>query len=225
MSWIDGTEAKRINNLKNEKMKNLLIIFLLTHSCFSLFGQAEIDTKNLINGNASVYRSFNHSKAKGLDFSIKYLNNWIKAEGNRPNIVQKFTKDVGNKQVSYLVLILKVDGPPFTSEEIESELGNAHLSIPKSAQFISKSGKLKIDGEPAYSVEFKGSRGPEENVSNIGITTYTIGYNVFYKNYLVQIQCSVSGSSNESDLLDTFNQYKQFFALVVNSFIIQSKWK
>jgi len=102
-------------------MKYLLTLFLNVHSYFMLFGQAEIDTKNLINGNTSVYRSYDHSKAKGLDFSIKYLNTWIRAEGNRPNIVQKFTKEIGNKQINYLILILKIDGPPLTSQEIENE--------------------------------------------------------------------------------------------------------
>ena len=206
-------------------MKNYFITFLLIHSYVILSGQVEIDIKNFINGNLSVYRSNNHSKAKGLDFSIKYLNTWLKEEGNRPNIVQKFTKNIGNKHISYLVLILKIEGPPLTSEEIESEYENAHQSLPKGAQFISKSGKLKIDGEPAFSVEFKGNRSAEENVANIGITTYTSGYNIFYKNYLVQIQCSVVGPSTENDLIDLYKQYKQFFALVVNSFVIQSKWK
>jgi len=206
-------------------MKYLLILFLNVHSYFMLFGQAEIDTKNLINGNTSVYRSYDHSKAKGLDFSIKYLNTWIRAEGNRPNIVQKFTKEIGNKQINYLILILKIDGPPLTSQEIENEYSNFNEAIPRGAEFISKNSKLKIDGEPACAVEYKASRSSEETVINVGITTYNITYNVIYKNYLIQIQCSVVGPSRENDLLDLFKQYKPFFALIANSFIIQSKWK
>jgi hypothetical protein len=56
-----------------EKVNFFTAIFIL---CSNLtYSQAYFDIKNFANGNVKTFNSKGHSKAKGLEFSIKYLDN------------------------------------------------------------------------------------------------------------------------------------------------------
>ena len=95
-----------------------LIAFLFV--TFNSIGQSEIDIKNFTSGRTTTYRSNGAGKAQGLDFSIKYLNDWKKEEGDRPHVVQKFSKMRGSATIGYLILIHEIEGPEPTEDEIDS---------------------------------------------------------------------------------------------------------
>ena len=202
-------------------MKTRLLIIAILFLQTTLFAQSETDTKNFLSDKTTVFRSFGNGKSQSIDFSIKYPSDWKKQEGERPHIVQKFLKTNGSTSISYLVLIKKIDGPKLTQEEISNELNNIETAVPNGGIFISKKTNFKIDGEKAALLTYKMNRKTSVDAE---ITMYASVYSMIYQNYLIQIQCSVGGTTGSQDFAKIFESYKVFFSLVANSFVLQSKW-
>ena len=177
--------------------------------------------------NFLLFSSLGHPKAAGLDFTIKYPTSWNAQEGNRPHIVQKFLDPSKEDLASFLVLIRKAD-IPISKAEIESELSLQNLKkyAPPDAKYISGQNKLLIDGQKAASIDFIHSRLAESTPIGKDIQFYMRTYIIFWKNYMVQIQCSVGQEGIDDDiLLNRFAKYKTLFALTANSFVLNSRWE
>ena len=94
------------------------------------------------------YDATGHPKAKGLSLVVKHPSDWMASEGERPNIVQKFTKKYSDFNAS---LVLQVNNVPkealkevatFTVNdwrEVLSELGSA-----------SNISKTQLEGKAAF---------------------------------------------------------------------------
>jgi len=199
-------------------------MILLIISSQIAFSQASTDINAYYNGEVSVYNSKGHTKAKGLEFSINYLTSWDKQEGNRPHIVQKFTKEIGTMRIEYLVSIGLNEGEKLTDREILETYNNPNELIPKEATLISSNPSLKIDGEPACLLEYKITRTAQQTAAEMPIEVYSYLYLIVYNNYTITIVFSVAGIPNGSKVKEIYNDYKPFFRLIANSFIINSKW-
>lgn len=189
-----------------------------------IYSQADLDIKNFANGNIKTFNSKNHSKAKGLEFSIKYLDNWKIQEANRPNIVQKFLTINDKLIIEYSVLVKKMDYVPPQKEKNEI-FNNLEVMIPKGAKFLGSNNKLLIDGEKAGSVEYQYYRSAEQTVGNYNVSISSIIYIVFYKDFMIQITGAVINSTNHPDEALYFKQYKPLFQVAASSFVLDDKWK
>jgi len=203
-------------------MKTRLLFIAILFLQTTLFAQSETDTKSFLSGKTSVYRSYGNGKSQSIDFSLKYPSDWKKQEGERPHIAQKFLKTNGQTSISYLVLINRIDGPKLSQEEISNELNNVETSVPNGGIFISNKKNFKIDGKNATLLTYKMNR--KTSVDN-EVTMFVSVYSIIYRNYLIQIQCSVGGTTGSQDFAQIFESYSVFFSLVANSFVLQSKWK
>lgn len=170
------------------------------------------------------FSSKDNPKAKGLDFHLDLPKSWLAKEANRPNIVQKFISQNGHGSAMIMILVLSLpDVNNVTEEDVKEITRSDEMKdmLPENAQFID-GGFIKIDNLPGYDQEYK--------ISNMGldkeVITHTKAYNVYYKNKMISIQCSVVSPKDEERNTDSiFMKYKELFKLVAGSLVVQSQWK
>lgn len=178
------------------------------------------------NGNFSVYQSNGNPKSKGLKFRIKYPNSLEPKEGNRPNVVQKFENYKIEGWPGFLVIVKTTE--KFSKEDIESTFFTEQglRDIVGNEKFISCETKLKLDGERCSSFEFIQTKRSENTVVNQDLLIYFKSYNIIWENYYIQILFSASqANSDEQELRANFEKHKPAFQMIVNSFILTSKWE
>lgn len=158
-----------------------------------------------------------HIKSKDVNLKLKVPQGWEVKEGDRPNIVKKFTKD-GN---TYLILIK--DNMTFFSrseskellsdESFVNEFVEESSSFMKNSDVIDKS-VVTIDTYP--SVTFK-VRGKMER-SGITIPMIMRCWVVFYEDKIVFLQSM--GIDNAE-----FKALEQLYFLITNSVIFPDQYK
>lgn len=170
------------------------------------------------------FSSKDNLKAKGVDFHLDLPQSWLAKEGNRPNIVQKFVSQNGHGLAIALILVLELPEVNNISEEDVKELARSEESkemLPKNSQFIN-SGFIKIDDLPGIYQEYKIRQTQIDNE----VLMHTINYNVYYKNKMISIQCSVGSTSEDENNTDAvFLKYKELFKSIAGSLVVQSQWK
>lgn len=170
------------------------------------------------------FSSKDNLKAKGVDFHLDLPQSWLAKEGNRPNIVQKFVSQNGHGLAMALILVLELPEVNNISEEDVKELARSEESkemLPKNSQFIN-SGFIKIDGLPGIYQEYKIRQTQIDNE----VLMHSINYNVYYKNKMISIQCSVGSNSEDENNTDAvFLKYKELFKSIAGSLVVQSQWK
>jgi hypothetical protein len=57
------------------------------------------------------FRSKDHPKAKGIDFSIQMPTSWSASEGNRPNVVQNFKSEAGHGPLMSTIIVKNLGLP------------------------------------------------------------------------------------------------------------------
>ena len=93
--------------------------------------------------------------------------------------------------------------------------------LPKNSQFIN-GGFIRIDNLPGIYQEYKILQTQIDNE----LLMHNINYNVYYKNKMIIIQCSVGSTKDEEKNTDSiFMKYKELFKLVAGSLVVQSQWK
>ena len=147
-----------------------------------------------------------HPKAKGVNFKIKPPLGWDVEEGNRPNVVKKFTAG----DFAYVIMIK--DNITFLSrrevrevladESTVQEILSGLLSTPALVDGVIMSHKVvTVDTYPALSVRIRGTG------SSVG-RSFTLMSNfwmIFYEDKVVSLMASSPSSSwsNRLDLLFT----------------------
>lgn len=69
----------------------LPVVFICMACSFAVAQQDDI--WSYINGDRTKYFTKDHPNAKGININVEYPSSWTPAEGERPNIVQKFSGD------------------------------------------------------------------------------------------------------------------------------------
>jgi len=175
-------------------------------------------------GYTGVFRTTGHPKAKGLDFQISYPASWKAAEGDRPNVVQKFMSRNG-RGLEIIVLIVKdLPLPPgykMTERELISMFVESELKRIAGSGFIS--------GKP---ITLDGHRGgmfvSDEAVQRLDVTLKirTLQFVTVRRGKLIMVQCMVSTPpGEEATLQERFNRLEPLFRLVGNSFILQEQYR
>ncbi len=135
----------------------------------------------------SKFDTKNHPKAKGVWATIRYPTGWQAKEGERPNIVQKFSGDYNGLFV-VLSLQIKDAGAPVEQEcstTSAKEWGDA-FSDKASNIYAKNVKKTTHEGKPAFIFEM------EQNVERAGMSYPTAHkiMNVCYKNTMIFAWCS-----------------------------------
>jgi len=178
-------------------MKSLYCLLLLL---FSVSSSAQVFS--------SKFDTKNHPKAKGVWATIRYPTGWDSKEGERPNIVQKFSGDYNGMIVVLQLQILDVGGPA------EKECRNMSVgdfaeafSDPANNLVATNVKKIRHEGKPAFGYEL------HMDVERAGISVKTSNkvMSVCHRNTMISAWCgpfkfdatrgSISSSQRELNLV------------------------
>ena len=169
-----------------------------------------------------VFRTKNHPKAKDVDFQIRYPISWRPEEGERPNIIQKFTSENGRGLEGFSLMVMDIP-IPLTEQDLDDLFVEIELRgmIPEGGKFISAK-PIVLDKHKGAMIiyDYTGQR------VDITITTRNLWFITIYETKMIQIFCSVSAlPGEESELQERFNRFEPLFKMIANSFIIQEQYK
>lgn len=208
--------------------RNLFVLigglFMFTVSTLAFAQNA--DLQSFSSGNKSKYSTRDHPKAKGINITVEYPSHWKLSEGERPNIVQKFSGDASDG-ITRMFLILIKDIPSEVSAMSADDIAKEAFSgdalkemVPPGGEFI-KGEQTKYDGQPGAWAVFS------INSQRAGMTMkmYTLQHMFIYGGKMVSVQCMVGGLEQMSgNLNQEFNSYIPFFQQIGNSIIAPDKW-
>lgn len=168
------------------------------------------------------YKSDGSGKAKGVRFHIDIPATWKAAEGDRPNIVQKFRNKNGHGMAHIMFMVRKIsdnENDPEINVEIQSLLldGNISEFVPDGYKLVS-GGKLMLEGQPGYWLKLKAS----EKRLRYTIDMEMLTYSIFFKNFNIQIHGQIATSLNGEAVNDgDIKKYESLFDQVANSLVLQ----
>ena len=207
--------------------KQIILPLVLIGMMCSLAIAQQDDFQAYVSGDRTKYFTKDHPKAKGINISVEYPSSWTPAEGERPNIVQKFSGDSSDGTTRMFLIIIK-DTPKFLSllpaEEMAKEAFSdeaLHEMVPPGGSYIN--GEMtRYDGQTGawmiYSITSE----------RAGMTTkmYSLQHMFFYKDKMVAVQCMVGGLEQAKDgLYGEFSKYLPLFQQIGNNIVIHDKWQ
>ena len=174
---------------------------------------------------SSKYDTKNHPKAKGIWATIRYPAGWESKEGERPNIVQKFT---GDYHGMFVVLVLQINnfGGPAEAECAAMPVKDfADMVGVGSGNMVLINGeKITHENKPAFIYDVHAKQGRAGLTSD----TYSKVMAVCYKKTLLQAWCSpmhIEKSSGKiwSSLQDV-NEVKPLCFQFFNSLVLMDQY-
>lgn len=170
-------------------MRFLMLALLLCNAEAQVFG-SKFDTKN-------------HPKAKGVWATVRYPAEWQPKEGERPNIVQKFSGDYKGLFVMLALQILDAGAP------VEKECRNTPAA--EFGKDISEGENQKVttikkgnhENKPAYFYDLES----KQERAGMAMTTRHRVMSVCYKNTLVSAWCSPMKIDKEKQSFFTTQQH------------------
>lgn len=156
------------------------------------------------NANAQVlngrFDTKNHPKAKGVWATIKYPAGWEVKEGERPNIVQKFSGDYNDVFVVLSLQILNAGGP-VEKECVDTGINEfaEAFSDKASNQLVVNVRKSKHEEKPAFLYDM------QTTIERAGMSMQ-IDHKVMtvcYKNILISAWCSPSKFDKRTKLISS----------------------
>lgn len=181
--------------------------------------------QEFIRGSRTTFNTSGHPKSKGIDLTISYPNSWTPAEGNRPNVVHKFTSEGGRGREMMIIVTKSIPLPPemtLTREDIEELLSPPHLRdmIPSEATLIGVT-PTKIESEPAGILEYTITT----DRAGVSLTPHSWTLVFIYDNTIVQIQFHVGGlTASNVHTNQRMEEFKPLFRLMANSIVLHNKW-
>lgn len=169
------------------------------------------------------YSTKDHAKAKGLELTFSYPVSWKAAEGDRPNIVQKFTSENGHGLEMFLVMVKDLPLPPgyvITEQELDEFFTESELEgmLPENSKFISAMPVI-LDNHKAGVILF------DQKVQRLDITkTLRMQmYVTIIKEKMVFLQFMVT-DREDATLQARFDKFEPLFKMIANSFVIQNQY-
>jgi len=173
-----------------------------------------------------IFRTKGHPKAKGIDFQIRYPISWQPKEGERPNIIQKFTSENGRGLEMFLIMVKDIPLPPgytLTQKDLDEFFTESELRgmVSDGGKFISAK-PIVLDNHKGAMILF------DQSVQRLDLTLTmrNLHFIIIHGNKMVFIQCVISATpGKESKLQENFSRFELLFKMIANSFIIQEQYK
>lgn len=194
-----------------------MVLFFLANTAFAM-NVDHSDIKQFSQNQRKKFDAKNHPKAKKINLTIEYPASWVAKEGERPNIVQKFSKkDQSNKFIEVSLMIFDVPNEtPLNDISCKDILNEMY----KTLKHI-KSEKTKLENEEAAWGIFV----QENERAGIKIKAKQVIFLVLYKDKLIQISGAVAGEAKDQTIEKEFELYLPLFIRIANSLVLQDKWK
>jgi hypothetical protein len=205
-------------------MKRLVlsVLFSFAVGTCNVFAQSSCsDAAEFAKGRANKFTTRGHPKSKGAVFTIKYPSAWRAAEGERPNIVQKFIGE-SSGGLEMAMILTKSLPAVITPAEIKEALSPANLKgmVPVGATNV-RATATKIEGEPARIIEFT----TRQERAGLVFDMHMITLMFFQGRSMVQLQFQVAGQSPGSVLQNRVAACRPLFQLMMNSIVFDDQWK
>lgn len=184
---------------------------------------AATSTREFLDGHRYTFSTKDHPKAKGAHFTIALPNSWAAAEGNRPNIVQKFISEGRRGLESLMIVTTALPSGTVLTEQDQRDLFVPSLMrdmVPPGATFIDAQA-TKIEGTPAGIIEYK----MRPDRAGMSFVIYGRMLSFLSGNTLVQVQFHTGGiADSEDDVARRMAAFRPLFFLITNSIIFPDKW-
>lgn len=176
-----------------------------------------------VNDLLADYSTKEHPKAKGIEMRLGYPKGWKQEEGDRPNVVQKFTNPQGG-HMGCLVLVIGNLPDESSDDEIKELFSGEGPSdfLPEGARQISRR-HTKIEQLDADIVTFV------HRTERAGMTTTLFSQNLVFvinrKIVNIGMSCGeVGGAVNEAELIKRGLQFDPLFKHCINRIVLPSRW-
>jgi hypothetical protein len=173
------------------------------------------------------FTSEGHPKSKDIHLTMEYPGSWLAEEGNRPNVVQKFTSEGGKGLEIAVITIVRIPIPAntdITSADIDDALSVQSLKdmAPEGARTL-VTRRTKIDNQPTGYAEcvFTQER------ANKRLLMYMQSYVIYYEGRLIIVQYQIGDieSAESLQLLETRRKaFAPLFDQMANSLIIHNQY-
>lgn len=181
--------------------------------------------REFIDGYTRVFRTQGHIKSKGTDWQIKVPLSWKQSEGDRPNIIQKFTSDFGNGEQMITLIVKQLDLPknykPSKKEVLEmfSEQEIREF-IDSQSRYISYQ-RMKFDSIDGAALEFEAER----SRMDLKIKMREISFIFYYDCKMFFLSCMTASSDVNKDLSQDMKLFSSLYRLVANSVVVNDQYK
>lgn len=217
---VSQVEAQQFLQLVRERAKGDIDATVLG---YMLAVQYETNpSAEMANGFKQPYQTKGAGKAKGVQVNMQLPRSWLAAEGNRPNIVQKWVSENGTGGETVMLLINDTDGPDPTKADIAAFLkdGGANDIVPEGGKLLS-SRAVTIERQPGYLVEFD----LDQERAGLALTTRMAMYLVFYRGKAIGLQCTAGAPiEKRAAVAKAFDRVRPLCQQVANSIVFPQKY-
>jgi len=187
-------------------------------------------TKNpaleITEGWKQTFRTKDHPKAKGVDFSISFPASWSKREGNRPNIIQFFQSNAGHGPIMCSIMVKAL---PLPAGTILSKEDLKNFFQPNELKDMVSEGETLVD---AKSIVLEGSPAGmivsdvTKQRMDITLTTRTTQFVAIQGTSIIFIQFMIARMPDSKESLDDLQkQHLPTYRVIANSFVYNDKYK
>lgn len=202
-------------------MKSALLFLVIVTFGSQLF--AETPAQQFLAGKTK-FSTAGHPKSKGISMTIEYPTTWTAKEGERPNIVQKFTSPGGQEMVGIMTKSIPIPaGTKITEDELKEFFTPDEMKslLPEVATFISAK-PTKIEGLPAGILEYS----MRQERAGLSIDMQVVAFIFIHEATMVQVLCSVGGGSDQAaSFPKRMAEFMPLFTLMANSIVLPDRWK
>jgi len=180
--------------------------------------------QEMLDGFYNTFSSQGLSKAKGLNVTIKTPKSWQEQEASRPNIAKKWISQNGTGVDSIMLLIKDMPVSDIRLNDMHElyNTGEIYDMVPEGMSVVDKGAPIVLDRLPGYWMQVEGNMQRLDNSFYINQTLY----NIFYKNKMISIQCTVYDSSEANTYAQLrAEKLRPLCENVANSLVIQNQWK
>jgi hypothetical protein len=172
-------------------------------------------------GYTGTFSSKGHSKAKGVDLTVRYPLSWKQFEADRPNIVQKWTSDGGHGNDIFMVQIRKLPAVPTPQESAELFTGAFANQMFEGGGKVLSYTTGRLEKLPLGIVHFtQTTKRLDVSVDTRGVFYYLIHGDAFIS---LQFLCYTPGGAEAKDA--RIKQLDPLIRLIVNSLVLPSNYK
>jgi len=206
---------------KGEIPEIIRSVLLSTHPRYAKNPALEV-----VEGWKQTFRSKDHPKANGVDFSISIPLSWIKREGNRPNVMQVFRSGSGHGPIMCNLMVKDIPLPAgyiLASQEIKDIFKPNELKdmVPEGGKYITAQ-ELVLEGAPAGMLVCDMTEQRLDTTTTIRMTQFV----TIHKNSMIFIQFNIFKLPGMEETLDQLqSQFLPAFKTIVNSFVLNDRYQ
>jgi hypothetical protein len=179
--------------------------------------------REITSGFTARFDGTGHSKSKGISFQLQVPYSWQAREGERPNIVQKWTRLSPNGYAGILIQVRDLEGYTPTEAEVRSIYTETDASefLPASARYIAHD-FFTIERQPAIWIDHVITE------ARLGMEFTVRGrmYMIFFDGRAIMFQGSSGNPADPDAILEEyFRRTVPVCNQVVNSLVLPEVYK